>query len=422
MTSIMLDRKRFLILFILLAGLSRMGAQTLPGLAAYYSFEGSLEDVSGTTANTGMPSGTPAYGCGFLTGRGTGESLRMGTTLDAVAILGPVGDEINREDLTISFYMQPTGTAGIQNLLSKQKPDCRADSLLRVQYLPASRVIRAQFVESSNKRLELRATLPDDQCWHHVMLRREGNTIELYLNGTLVDEDATVGVIDMTNDGPLLIGGDECSAAGETPFEGLLDELAIFTRAIDPDLLTGAGLYFFPDRIRNPATQLFLGESLQVALGPTCGTSFQWTPATGVALPTDAEPLITPAQAGLATYALEIRGEAGACVAYDTLTIQVIDPADLDCNRIFLPTAFTPNADGRNDAFGISNPFAIQELISFEIFDRWGSLVFTSTDPFDRWDGTFDGQQLNPGVLLYRIRSLCDGEELLQTGTVTLIR
>jgi gliding motility-associated-like protein len=111
------------------------------------------------------------------------------------------------------------------------------------------------------------------------------------------------------------------------------------------------------------------------------------------------------------------------CTATDTITVNVIDPDTLDCTRIFIPNAFTPGfSSGRNDRFFISNPFAISEFISFEVFDRWGGRVFNAESVTDSWDGTFAGNPVNTGIFLYRLRYRCKGEEKVLSGTVTLLR
>ena len=112
----------------------------------------------------------------------------------------------------------------------------------------------------------------------------------------------------------------------------------------------------------------------------------------------------------------------GLCTATDSLQIIVVDPSTIDCSDIFLPTAFTPNGDGLNDFFGISNPFATGELLAFDIFDRWGNIVFSTTDPLDKWNGSYKGTPVNPGVFLYRIQFRCEGEEGVKSGNVTVIR
>ncbi|MCB0545798.1 MAG: gliding motility-associated C-terminal domain-containing protein, partial [Saprospiraceae bacterium] len=77
---------------------------------------------------------------------------------------------------------------------------------------------------------------------------------------------------------------------------------------------------------------------------------------------------------------------------------------------------------GRNDVFGISNPYSVDEFISFEVFDRWGGRVFNAPTVFDTWDGTAHGDPLNAGVFLYRLRYRCDGVERVKAGSLTLLR
>ena len=142
-------------------------------------------------------------------------------------------------------------------------------------------------------------------------------------------------------------------------------------------------------------------------------------PSTGISDPMISDPVVTPT--GPTNYIVAI--EYADCLATDTIFVNVIDPDTLDCNTIYIPNAFTPGATpGRNDVFGISNPFAVDEFISFEVFDRWGGRVFNAATPFDAWDGNFQGKPTNPGVFLYRLHYKCDSVEKVKTGTLTLLR
>ncbi len=73
-----------------------------------------------------------------------------------------------------------------------------------------------------------------------------------------------------------------------------------------------------------------------------------------------------------------------------------------DCERcdVFVPTAFSPNDDGVNDFF---QPFSDCELADFSmrIFDRWGALLYESSDPFKGWDGSFQSSELDVGVYVW---------------------
>ena len=179
-------------------------------------------------------------------------------------------------------------------------------------------------------------------------------------------------------------------------------------------------LNLMPDRIENDDAVIFLGSSVEIDLGSTCADLFDWTPSTGVDDPSIAEPIITPTSEGVFTYEVSLSDQF--CAASDTIQITVIDPEALPCSAQ-LPSAFTPNGDGRNDTYGLSNAVVLEDrLITFEIFDRFGGRIFSTTNPNEKWDGRFNNQELNPGVLLYRVRYLCGEEEQIDTGSLTLLR
>jgi gliding motility-associated-like protein len=104
------------------------------------------------------------------------------------------------------------------------------------------------------------------------------------------------------------------------------------------------------------------------------------------------------------------------CPSTDTVTIGI----DYRSN-IFVPSAFTPNHDGKNDVFRIAN-LTYQRVIEFKIFNRWGQQIFNSTDN-KGWDGTWNGNLMDIGVYNYIIRVIYpDGVEDSFNGNVTLIR
>ncbi len=76
-----------------------------------------------------------------------------------------------------------------------------------------------------------------------------------------------------------------------------------------------------------------------------------------------------------------------------------------------------------NDELGISDPSCITEM-RWEIFNRWGQPVFTSTDPSTTWNGTGkSGEVLSDGVYYYAFRAtLANGEEVTKKGYVSLYR
>lgn len=96
---------------------------------------------------------------------------------------------------------------------------------------------------------------------------------------------------------------------------------------------------------------------------------------------------------------------------------------------VYIPVAFSPNRDNRNDIFYIfAKDQEIEEIESFLIFNRWGETIwfdynFQPNDPVHGWDGTHRGQTLNPGVFVYQARiRFSDGETILYSGDVVLMR
>jgi gliding motility-associated-like protein len=89
-----------------------------------------------------------------------------------------------------------------------------------------------------------------------------------------------------------------------------------------------------------------------------------------------------------------------------------------------LPNVFTPDNDGINDDFGI-NPDAQRfvKQCSFQVFNRWGNLLFETTDPYQRWNGTDKGTNAPDGVYFFVLNaSLSDDTPVNLTGSVQIIR
>ncbi|HEX6431163.1 MAG TPA: gliding motility-associated C-terminal domain-containing protein, partial [Niastella sp.] len=94
---------------------------------------------------------------------------------------------------------------------------------------------------------------------------------------------------------------------------------------------------------------------------------------------------------------------------------------------VYMPNAFTPNGDGKNEVFNIKG-YGIQRVKSFRIFNRWGQLVYGRGNflPGDRkfgWDGMFNGRPADPGAYVYIAEVTCnEGKPIVVKGTVMLIR
>lgn len=89
---------------------------------------------------------------------------------------------------------------------------------------------------------------------------------------------------------------------------------------------------------------------------------------------------------------------------------------------VYMPSGFTPNGDGLNDVFRV--PVTNKNhLVRLQIFNRWGQLIFSTSDPASGWDGTVKGKPADTGTYVYylQMKSLT-GNPVNYKGAVTLIR
>ncbi len=156
-----------------------------------------------------------------------------------------------------------------------------------------------------------------------------------------------------------------------------------------------------------------LGASVQLnALG---AVFYSWTPAATLDNPSINNPEATPS--ALTIYTVVGTNEGG-CADTAMVTIDVEDDGDE-----FIPTAFTPNGDGRNDIFRIKG-LKGEKLVEFSIYNRWGERVYHNEYKTEEgWDGIYKGVQQDNGVYNYFIIiAKRDGTNKMYKGDVTLIR
>jgi gliding motility-associated-like protein len=142
--------------------------------------------------------------------------------------------------------------------------------------------------------------------------------------------------------------------------------------------------------------------------------SIKWSPSTGL----NRDDILAPT--GLLTndqvYELQVTTPEG-CVAKDTVRIEVFKGS-----VIYVPTAFTPNGNGLNDKLQ-PRYVGIKKLSYFTIYNRWGQVIFTTTDTRKSWDGTLKGKAVSTGSYVWMLKAEdIAGKVYQMKGTFTLIR
>jgi gliding motility-associated-like protein len=165
----------------------------------------------------------------------------------------------------------------------------------------------------------------------------------------------------------------------------------------------------------NPDT-VIKGNSTVLTLTASPGATATWYPAGSTSPATGYTVSATPSHP--TTYTVVIT--RGPCSQTLTVRVEVIDDG-CDASDVFVPNTFTPNGDGYNDVM-YARGYKLGEIY-FAIYNRWGEMVFETTDKNVGWDGIYKGRPADVGVFGYYIKVKCyNGLESFKKGNITLIR
>lgn len=164
----------------------------------------------------------------------------------------------------------------------------------------------------------------------------------------------------------------------------------------------------------------------------TNGVTFTWEPvqgATGYIVSVDGAPYITPSSGNAGTSHL-----VTGITNQESISIKVIALGPISCQNslpglasakpkpgeIFIPNAFTPNGDGKNDNFKPEGTTI--SAIDMKVFNQWGELIY-QTNQLTGWNGTYNGELQPTGVYTYTVKiTLNNKTELIRKGAINLLR
>lgn len=173
-----------------------------------------------------------------------------------------------------------------------------------------------------------------------------------------------------------------------------------------------------------PKVNAFAGRDTAVVVGQPLqfnasgGESYLWSPPTNLSNINIANPIaIYAGNFDSIRYWVRVVDQIG-CVDSASVLVKVFKTNP----QVFVPTGFTPNGDGRNDAV---RPIAVgvSKIEYFRVYNRWGQLVFSTTANGHGWDGTIGGTRQATGTFVWMVKAVdFTGKSIFQKGTVTLIR
>ncbi len=163
-------------------------------------------------------------------------------------------------------------------------------------------------------------------------------------------------------------------------------------------------------------TVVIINQPLQ--LTATGGIRYQWSPPASLSATNIPNPVALFAEGSSNLhYRVTVYNEAGCS---DTAGLNIKVFATLP--TVFVPSAFTPNNDGRND---VVKPVAVgmRKIEYFSIYNRWGDMVFTTSTNEHGWDGRVGGRDQGTNTYVWIVKAVdYTGKAYFQKGLVTLIR
>jgi len=172
-----------------------------------------------------------------------------------------------------------------------------------------------------------------------------------------------------------------------------------------------------------PDIELVLGDSVSVEalVNREFYDTLFWMPSEAFEDPSNPIQVLNPEVT--TAYTVFVEDEQG-CTDSDVIIINLIKP-----RQFFIPNVFSPvNDDGNNDIFMIFGGPEVREIITFQVYDRWGNLVYENSNfqpnnPAFGWDGTLDGRMMNAAVFAYYVKiAFTDGWIEDVKGEVILMR
>ena len=147
----------------------------------------------------------------------------------------------------------------------------------------------------------------------------------------------------------------------------------------------------------------------------TGGVNYAWSPSTGLSNAAIANPIATITT----TTTYTVTGtDMNNCTGTATVTVQA---GFVPGGNLYIPNAFTPNGDGKNDCFGV-RVYGTVNSFELSVFNRYGEKVFYTTDPSKCWDGIYKTRKQQIGNYVYMVKAKSSCGDFFRKGNLVLLQ
>jgi gliding motility-associated-like protein len=181
------------------------------------------------------------------------------------------------------------------------------------------------------------------------------------------------------------------------------------------------GVQSYPTVTAGPDIETQTGSELNLrAVGSSDVVAYTWSPADYLSCTNCPSPVSKPRSN--ISYVVKATNRYG-CAVNDTVNIKLVCTQ----GQVYIPTAFTPNKDYKNDVFYIKGS-GVKQVNFLKIYSRTGDVIFERAgfninDPSAGWNGMSRGYEVPSGTYVYFTEMICDtGEIFYLKGTVVVIK
>jgi gliding motility-associated-like protein len=345
--------------------------------------------------------------------------------------------DFGTNDFSVEFYMK-TSTAIPAPAVLVSKADA-ASAGFAIGYTGG--FVTVAFTDGTNNIVGNGFEPVGDGLWHHVavVVNRGAALATIYVDGFFDNSANLTGLGSLNTTELLRVGAVSTGGTLSAFYNGYIDELRVWNKALTvAEINSRRTIHFNPASVTNLVGYWDFNELSSTTLVDCSPTGSNGVIVNSGSLTADAPalsfsflPVWNTGQSGTTifvnptdtiTYSVEI----GYCkyLSIDSVTVYVVEceeVKDPDPAYVWVPNAFTPNGDLKNDLFVVQA--ANISYYEIQIFNRLGNIIYHSRNILNSWDGTFQDDFVQEGVYTYSIiyRDL-KNEEFKKQGYVSVMR